>query len=614
MPMLRRLSFGVVLAATWATALAAPPLPPETPRSHQSYYVPMRDDVRIALSVWFPGGAPPTKPTSTIFVQTRYGRAGVFRGGYANEYRPYLERGYVVAIADTRGSTASFGPRTVDLGPDQVRDMDELIAHLASQAWSNGSVFVTGVSYMADAADIATSRAAPALKGGVIRETDFDVWAHLFFPGGVRNDWFLDTWGEATYRMDLGQSVDPELGLDCRSRASDCPKLWPMLQPVDEDPDYVLLRQALGQKQRWTPQTYARTEYRDDVAANGYPLFASSPAAHIEGIRRRAAPVQYWGSWMDGGTAEAALARFRSVPHSPMEVWITANSHPNTVGADPFFPEDRAPRPAVADQIEQMTSFLARLERGEKIQRRIHYYVLGTGQFLETTQWPPVDAKQTFWAISPGRSLDVRPPKRSSQDVYDVDFTATTGENTRWSTQFRAPPAYRDRRHEDRKLLTYDTSPFEEDMELVGTPVLRLQIATRTSDPAIHAYLEDVSPEGVVTYLTEGIFRLANRRLADPTTLPYDPGPAPHSYLRADAQPMTPGKFERVEFAFFPVAARIAAGHRLRVAIAGTDAGIFRRYPPVGDESFTIRSGPDDPSGISVTTRRWKEKRRADRE
>jgi len=573
-----------------------------------SYYIPMRDGVGIALSLWFPGGAPTEQEAPTVLVQTRYGRARVFGDPESPwTYQRLLDAGYTVAIIDTRGSTASFGPREVDIGPDEVQDMDEVVAHLASRPWSNGQVFAMGVSYMADTADIATSRPAPALKGAVIREADFDVWGHLFFPGGVKNEWFLQAWGAATRRMDLGQSVDPSQGLDCALRADDCAALFPLLQAVDGDDDFCQLRRALMGRNRWQPDTYLSTEFRDDIAANGYALFASSPAAHLAGVRKEKLPVQYWGSWLDGGTAEAALARYRSAPEAPMEVWITANNHPGTVLADPFFPGDKLPRPSLVEQRQRQLDFLDRVSGGEAVVRRVHYYVLGSGGFKESAEWPPADSREYRLALTADGRLATPPSEERQERVYEVDFSATSGQATRWSTQFDTDPAYPDRRDEDRKLLTYDSDAFDVDMELVGTPVLRIDIATLTEDPAIHAYLEDVGPGGRVTYLTEGIFRLINRRPADTESLPYDQGPAPHSYLREDAEPMIPGQFARVEFAFFPIAARIAAGHWIRLAIAGTDADTFLRYSNGQAETFRIGSGGPDPSNLSVGMRPWRD-------
>jgi predicted acyl esterase len=52
-------------------------------------------------------------------------------------------------------------------------------------------------------------------------------------------------------------------------------------------------------------------------------------------------------------------------------------------------------------------------------------------------------------------------------------------------------------------------------------------MSSTTSDGALHAYLEDVSPEGRVTHVDEGIFRVINRKEVDPNSLPYTPSAQP---------------------------------------------------------------------------------------
>ena len=42
----------------------------------------------------------------------------------------------------------------------------------------------------------------PALKVGVCRAPDFDMYRHLFAPGGIVNYWFVDTWGGCTAELD----------------------------------------------------------------------------------------------------------------------------------------------------------------------------------------------------------------------------------------------------------------------------------------------------------------------------------------------------------------------------------------------------------------------------
>ena len=568
--------------------------------SDKSYYLPIRDGVRLAVSLYFPGGVQPAKPAPVALIQTRYGRASQARAG-----EPWRRAGYVVAVVDTRGSTSSFGGRLIDIGPEERKDMDEIIAHLARQPWSNGQVIATGTSYMADTADMATSRPAPALLAAIPRQSDFDVYAHLFNPGGVSNDWMLKAWGTAVRDMDLGR--DPEEGpADCRKQVADCAKLFPTLQPVDGDEAYASLRAALnGRGRHWGPEDYQGIAFRDQPGRNGYSLFSSSPAAHLAAIRRERKPVQYWGSWLDAGMAEAALARYRSAPEVPAEVWITANNHGQSVGADPFFPDDRAPRPAADAVNASNIAFADRVRAGEAIGRRIHYYVMGAKAFRDTAAWPPADAKPKRLFLAPGRTLDFAAPAKGGQDRYAVDFTATTGKATRWSTQFGTPPAYADRRPQDAKLLTYDSAPMDADTELVGTPVVTLHMAARTTDPAVFVYIEDVAPDGRSTYLGEGQLRAIHRKPADPASLPYDQGPAPHSFRRADALPVKPGQMMTLRFALLPTAALIKQGHRLRVAIAGGDADTFHRYSQGKAETFTVAYGGAQASHIEITTRPW---------
>lgn len=620
---MRRVGFALcgLLLAALAGCISGPVGRTEGERpqgwSDRSYYLPMRDGVRIAVSLYFPGGAPPEAPTPVVLIQTRYGRASeamrldvgssaeTWRADGESDVDRWRARGFVVAVIDTRGSTSSFGPRDFEITPDERADMDEIIGHLATQRWSDGRVIAYGFSYMADTADIASSRAAPALIAAIPRQTDFDIYLHVFYPGGVANDFMLNAWGNFTREIDLGRSGDDSIALDCRVRVEDCRVLFPLLQPVDDDHDFSQLRAAFGGRRRWGPEDFADAPFRDDLGANGYRLFDSSPAAQLEGIRREGKPVQYWGSWVDAGTAEAALARFRSAPETPMEIWITANNHGHNIGADPFHPDHKMPTPSREAQFETVQQFTGRVLRGEAIKRRIHYYVLGAEEFRETDVWPPQGAQAAQLYLAPNNGL-ARTAPAGGQVAYAVDFSAGTGANTRWSTQIGAPPAYPDRREADRKLIVFNSEPMGEDMELVGAPIVDLYLSTLSRDPAIFAYLEDVAPDGRVTYLTEGMLRAVHRAPADPSRLPYDQGAAPHSFWRADALPVTSGEEMHLRFQLFPTAALIRRGHRLRLAIAGADASVFHRYSEGGEDVFTIRYGEAAASAVTVAMRPWR--------
>jgi predicted acyl esterase len=133
--------------------------------SDVSYYLLMRDGVRLAISIYFPHNIPPAEPAPVVLVQTRYGRAGARLKDSHNPRTldPWIRAGYVGVTVDVRGSTSSFGPRVCELGPDEQADMDEIIEHIAGLPWSNGKIIATGTSYTGNTADLATTRPAPVL-------------------------------------------------------------------------------------------------------------------------------------------------------------------------------------------------------------------------------------------------------------------------------------------------------------------------------------------------------------------------------------------------------------------------------------------------------------------
>lgn len=575
---------------------------PKSPSlADKSYYFTTRDGTRLALSLYFPPNIEALGRVPTIFVQTRYGRAVMIAG--VPDYSRFRAAGYAVAVVDVRGTTASFGTREAETGPLELADTDELVAHLSSQPWSNGQLIAHGISYMGNTADFATGRQAPGLIGSIPRQVDFDAYRHVAMPGGIANEYLLRRWSAETLAMDEGRYPNPDK--DCRLRVEDCGAQFPFLTPIDGEQGLVLAHQAVQKRNRWTYEDFAGIDFIDDKSRKGSTYFDASPASAIASIRQQAKPVQYWGSWVDAGTADAALARFRSAPNVPTEVWITANSHRGTEGADPFLVGQPKLIPSEQEQFDITRRFAERLRRGEKVERRINYYVMGAGVFRQTPVWPPADAKKLELALGPDNSL-VRGNREPGVDRYNVDFTATTGQMNRWTTNYGATPVYKDRRDEDRKLIVYDSEPMREATELVGTPVVTLHLASQSSDPAVFVYLEDVAPDGKVTYLTEGQLRAVHRKLADPKAVPYDHGPTPRTFKRADAQPVRPGEVMELRFALFPTAALIKPGHRLRVAIAGADAAIFRRHSNNGPEVFNIHRGGQYRSMIELTTRPFK--------
>lgn len=80
----------------------------------------MRDGVRRTIRRYFPEGKVPMSTVPTMLIQTRYGREWVYNegereGGYAS----FRQSGFVVAVVDDCGFSASFGSRAGEMIPEQ---------------------------------------------------------------------------------------------------------------------------------------------------------------------------------------------------------------------------------------------------------------------------------------------------------------------------------------------------------------------------------------------------------------------------------------------------------------------------------------------------------------
>ena len=176
----------------------------------------------------------------------------------------------------------------------------------------------------------------------------------------------------------------------------------------------------------------------------------------------------------------------------------------------------------------------------------------------------------------------------------------TTGVNNRWFAQMDTAIDYTaDRAAEDGKLLTYTSAPLSVDTEITGSPILTLYVASTEEDGAFHVYLEDVAPDGKVTYITEGILRAIHHPVSKAEPPYVHLGPY-HSFNQADAAPLLPGEVTEIQLNLYATSVLIKAGHSLRIAIAGADADTFDRYPSEGSPVWTVQRNSIYPSSIEL--------------
>ena len=148
----------------------------------------------------------------------------------------------------------------------------------------------------------------------------------------------------------------------------------------------------------------------------------------------------------------------------------------------------------------------------------LHYYTLNEGTWRTTTRWPVAGSGVRRLYLAGVHVLTAQPPaladSATSSDTLRLDPTAGTGPLNRWNTNLTGDPVvYPNRAGVARKLLTYTTAPLRQATLVTGTPRVTLQVTgiKGASNGAIFVYLEDLSPDGRVTYLTEGDLALVDR-------------------------------------------------------------------------------------------------------
>ena len=135
-------------------------------------------------------------------------------------------------------------------------------------------------------------------------------------------------------------------------------------------------------------------QYRDDELAGGYTWQQTSPLSWRDDIERSGVPMLVPVSWIDAGTAEGALLRFRHYSN-PQNLVVMATSHGGRDNASPYVVSEE-PLPPIPSQEELYEMRLAFFDHhlkgaanGVDAWPAIRFWNLGEGVFREEQSWPP---------------------------------------------------------------------------------------------------------------------------------------------------------------------------------------------------------------------------------
>ncbi len=145
------------------------------------------------------------------------------------------------------------------------------------------------------------------------------------------------------------------------------------------------------------------------------------------------------------------------------------------------------------------------------------------------------------------------------------------GEWCPFGTGGRGPEFPGDQREDDGRSLTFDSAPLTERLEILGAPVVELELAVDRPSAFVCVRLCDVAPDGASVRATYGILNLAHR--------------TSHEAIA----PIVPGRRERIRVQLNDTAWAFEAGHRLRVAVSTTYWPMV--WPSPEDVTLTVFGG-----------------------
>jgi hypothetical protein len=198
----------------------------------------------------------------------------------------------------------------------------------------------------------------------------------------------------------------------------------------------------------------------------------------------------------------------------------------------------------------------------------VHYFTVNApaGQEWKSAKAWPVAAQATPFYLSSSAG-GILSDRRGGGDTafrvtYDVDCrTARPGPG---GLLTGAPPCPLAKAgpHFAGDTLTRDT-------EVTGDAIADLWITSSAPDGPVFVYLEDLSPDGKVTPVTDARLKISLRKVSAPRYKNY--GLPWHRAHAEDAQPVTGSEAVRMTFAFLPTSYIFKAGHKIQISVAGAD-------------------------------------------
>jgi predicted acyl esterase len=503
------LSFVLVLASALPGLALEPPSPPTYGIRMEKAWIPMRDGVRLAVTLYMPKGARAVEKFPAVLEYQPYRKDdGTAQRDYGL-YSYFVRRGYVCARVDIRGFGASEGvPTDREYSEQEQLDGLQIIFWLAHQSWSNGNVGMMGISWSGFNSLQMAMRHPPELKAIIA----VDATAELFH--------------DDVHYIDGMFHVDEfELNMD-------------MAPGMTGAPDYTLEEKVLGPRFDAPPWSLLYFKHQHDGP------FWRSP---VHPYRQIELPCFLIGGLLDG--YRDSVPDMLEQTRAPLKAIVGPWNH--------TFPHDAVPGPQIEwrDQAVRWWDYwLKGRDTGVRQDPRLVIYMQHwhapdpnlknvPGEWRREDDWPPRDGQEKIFFPQPNHTLQ---PTAPPSDLQQLKYIPSAGvEAGFWWGELLSDP-----RPVDAFSLVYDSAPLQQDLAILGRPRALLQVAATAPLADWFVRLSDVAPDGTVTQITGAGLNGAQR----------DSMSEPH--------PLEPGTLYPISIEMHLTSWVFPNGHRIRLAIS----------------------------------------------
>ena len=516
-----------------------------------------------------PGGLPatPGRPFPAVLESIPYRKDDWTLSRDWPLHGAFAAAGYVSCRLDVRGTGSSRGIAEDEYTEREILDNLAVIAWLAGQPWCTGAVGMFGISWGGFSALQAAMRRPPALKAIIPACFSHDRYhVDVHWWGGTRL---------------IGESV-----------------YWPV-EMVGEnalppDPE----RFGPGWREEWLRRLEATPQWP----------FSSLRHQRRDDHWRHGSAIEDWGSIEAAVLALGGLAD--SYRDSVLET--VANVRAPVRGIlGPWghaWPHAGAPGPTI-DGVGVMTRWWDRFLKGERNgvdegPALTVYAVEPEDGAPFPVATAPVAVPGRWWAIRRWPSvLRIAPPPplhlggdgAAGAGTLALALPAAGDAPDTWSggpaiamtapftcTGWEPQGGPLDQRPDDAGSLVYTGAPLEEPVLIAGFPAADLWLAADQPVAQVVVRLEAVAADGTSALLARGLLNLTRR----------------DSF--AEPAPVVPGEVMTVTVPLTATGARVPAGQRLRVAVAGAAFPIA--WPPPAPVALTLFHDADRPSRLRLPT------------